>query len=79
MRAVKAKYAKGKVVLPSGLPKHLSCDVTVLFPSGDERSADTNGERFRRAAGVWRTMDTEDLKVRVYQARKVSRRRTPTL
>ena len=79
MRAVKAKYAKGKVVLPSGLPKHLSCDVTVLFPTEDEPSKDTNSERFRRAAGVWSGMDAEDLKARTYQARKVSRRRTPTL
>jgi len=79
MRVVRARYAKGSIELPPDLPERPACDVTVLFPDEAPETACADGERFRRAAGGWRMLDTEHLKERIYNARKISRRERPTL
>jgi len=79
MRVVKARYAKGKIELPADLPDREPCEVTVLFPDEAGEHAAAAPERFRRAAGAWRQVDTEALKKRIYEARSISHRPRPTL
>lgn len=77
MRSVKARYANGKVSLPTGFAGHPACEVTILFPNEEGRTAESEGERFRRSAGAWRKLDTEGMKKRIGESRRVSLRRRP--
>ena len=79
MRAVKARFSDGKIVLPAELPSCGPCDVTVLFPDGKDGAPRPDRERFLRAAGSWADMDAEEIKRRIYEARHVSLRERPQL
>lgn len=79
MRAVKARYSNGRIELPPDVPEHEPCEVTVLFPDSCGAATDLDDEAFVRAAGGWKDMDCEELKRRIYEARKVSLRPKPQL
>jgi hypothetical protein len=79
MPAIKARYSKGKIELPPGLPEHEPCEVTVLFPEANEKGKEEKRRALRESAGVWRHLDTEALKKRIYEARRISRRPKPEL
>ncbi len=79
MRAIKARYADGRIELPPDLPEREPCEVTVLFPDAGTESDEARREALHRAAGAWSHLDTEKLKKDIYAARKISTRPAPEL